>query len=95
MTPPEAPAAAAAARAGTPKPTASGLSYASVSTGLPAISHSTGGNGHVVTAAGAGAAHDDGLGGDDVVSRLLADLREGVETLVANPDAVQGGSAPM
>jgi len=31
----------------------------------------------------------------DVVQQLLQGMRDAVATLVANPDAVQGGSAPM
>ncbi|KAL6750488.1 PLP-dependent transferase [Haematococcus lacustris] len=39
------------------------------------------------------AAHVNGK--TDVVAQLLEDLKEGVKTLVANPEAVSGGSAPM
>ncbi|GFH08043.1 uncharacterized protein HaLaN_02942 [Haematococcus lacustris] len=39
------------------------------------------------------AAHVNGK--TDVVAQLLEDLKEGVRALVANPEAVSGGSAPM
>ena len=36
-----------------------------------------------------------GKGDVDVVTQLLDGMRSAVATLKANPDAVQGGSAPM